>query len=199
MALIDKLTALGDAIRNKTGKTEKLTLDQMAAEIADIQTGGNDDQASVARAIVDRTITEFSDDVLTTVGSNAFYSCNNLISVSIPKVTYIGTAAFTSCWKLRSISLPSVENIGNSGFSSCSSLTSVSIPKVTYINRSVFSSCSSLTSVTLPTTPPTIQSNSFSGINSACVFHIPIGSLSAYQSATNWSTLTEQYQFVEDA
>ena len=42
MALTDKLTALGDAIRSKTGKTEKLTLDQMATEIADIQTGGGE-------------------------------------------------------------------------------------------------------------------------------------------------------------
>lgn len=40
MALTDKLTAIADAIRGKTGKTEPLTLDQMAAEIAGIQTGG---------------------------------------------------------------------------------------------------------------------------------------------------------------
>lgn len=40
MALIDKLNAIGDAIRVKTGKTDKLTLDQMPNEIASIQTGG---------------------------------------------------------------------------------------------------------------------------------------------------------------
>ena len=34
MALTDKLTAIADAIRGRTGKTEGLTLDQMAAEIA---------------------------------------------------------------------------------------------------------------------------------------------------------------------
>lgn len=39
MALTDKLTAIADAIREKTGKTDELTLDQMAVEIADIQTG----------------------------------------------------------------------------------------------------------------------------------------------------------------
>jgi hypothetical protein len=40
MALIDKLTAIADAIRGKTGKTDGLTLDQMATEIAGIEAGG---------------------------------------------------------------------------------------------------------------------------------------------------------------
>lgn len=39
MALIDKLTAIGNAIREKTGKANKLTLEQMPLEIAEIQTG----------------------------------------------------------------------------------------------------------------------------------------------------------------
>jgi hypothetical protein len=40
MALIDKLNAIGDAIREKTGKTDKLTLDEMPNEIASIVSGG---------------------------------------------------------------------------------------------------------------------------------------------------------------
>lgn len=40
MALTKKLTAIGDAIRAKTGSTEKLTLDGMASAIAGISTGG---------------------------------------------------------------------------------------------------------------------------------------------------------------
>lgn len=42
MALTDKLTAIADAIRGKTGGTDPLTLDQMPAEIAGIQAGGGD-------------------------------------------------------------------------------------------------------------------------------------------------------------
>lgn len=42
MALINKLSAIGDAIREKTGKTELLTLDQMPVEIKAIETGGGD-------------------------------------------------------------------------------------------------------------------------------------------------------------
>ncbi len=40
MAITKKLTAIGDAIRNKTGKTDKLTLDNMVTEINGITTGG---------------------------------------------------------------------------------------------------------------------------------------------------------------
>ena len=40
MALTDKLSAIGNAIRNKTGGTELLTLDAMPTEIEGIQTGG---------------------------------------------------------------------------------------------------------------------------------------------------------------
>lgn len=40
MALTDKLKAIADAIRGKTGKTESMTLDEMPGEIAGIETGG---------------------------------------------------------------------------------------------------------------------------------------------------------------
>lgn len=41
MALIDKLSAIGEAIREKTGKEELLTLEQMPVEIASIVSGGS--------------------------------------------------------------------------------------------------------------------------------------------------------------
>ena len=40
MSVNEKMTAIADAIRGKTGKTDRLTLDQMAAEIAGITGGG---------------------------------------------------------------------------------------------------------------------------------------------------------------
>ena len=39
MALTDKLTAIADAIRSKTGTTEPMTLDEMITAIANITTG----------------------------------------------------------------------------------------------------------------------------------------------------------------
>ena len=42
MALTDKLTAIGDAIRDKTGSTDLLTLDAMPTAISGIETGGGE-------------------------------------------------------------------------------------------------------------------------------------------------------------
>ena len=50
MALTEKLTAIAEAIRGKTGKTDGLTLDQMPGEIAGIQSGGGGDYAFVCDA-----------------------------------------------------------------------------------------------------------------------------------------------------
>lgn len=47
MALTDKLTAIGDAIREKTGGTDFLTLDQMPTEILNIQGGGTVEELTI--------------------------------------------------------------------------------------------------------------------------------------------------------
>ena len=44
MALINKLQAIANAIRSKTGKTEQLSLDNMVTEIEGIQTGGGEEE-----------------------------------------------------------------------------------------------------------------------------------------------------------
>lgn len=41
MSVNEKMTAIADAIRWKTGKTEEMTLDQMATEIGAIETGAS--------------------------------------------------------------------------------------------------------------------------------------------------------------
>lgn len=51
MALTDKLTAIADAIRGKTGKEDALTLDQMPSEIEGIQTGGGENILDYATGI----------------------------------------------------------------------------------------------------------------------------------------------------
>ena len=48
MALTDKLTAVADAIRAKTGGTEAMTLDQMPTKIASIETGGGGAEFNIA-------------------------------------------------------------------------------------------------------------------------------------------------------
>ena len=127
-------------------------------------------------------------DSVTSIGFRAFCSCSGLTSVTIPNsVTNIGNSAFEDCNGLTSVTIPnSVTNIGSEAFYNCSGLTMVIIPSsVISIGYRTFYNCSMLTSVYCkPTTPPTLDSYNF---NYSTQFYVHCGSVSAYQSATNWS------------
>jgi hypothetical protein len=123
----------------------------------------------------------------------AFFQCYSLASVTIPSgVTSIGYGVIQSCYSLASITIPSgVTSISNYAFQSCYSLANVTIPSgVTSIGNGAFYQCTGMAEYhLLPTTPPTLAStNVFNSIPSDCKIYVPSASLSAYQSATNWST-----------
>ena len=77
---------------------------------------------------------------VTTIGQDAFESCSNLQSVTLPStITTINSDAFYSCTKLGSVNLPEgITNIGSYAFRYCN-LTSVTIPStVTSIGNYAF-------------------------------------------------------------
>ena len=72
-----------------------------------------------------------------------------LASVNLPDVTYIGTLAFYSCENLASVTAPKVQTIGESAFD-YTALTSVEFPELTTIPTFMFSGTSTLTSAKFP-------------------------------------------------
>lgn len=104
---------------------------------------------AVTKALVERTITEFNDDVITTVGRNAFYQHAALTSVNMPNVTNVGQYAFYSCKKLETADFQKVTNVGDYAFTNNSALTSVNMPNVTVAGNSAFSS-SAIKAINLP-------------------------------------------------
>ena len=91
-----------------------------------------------------------SDGSVTSIGSEAFYNCTGLTSVTIGNgVTNIGGYAFYGCSGLTSITIPgSVTSIGEGAFVYCTGLTSVTIPdSVTSIGVGVFAGCTGLSNI----------------------------------------------------
>lgn len=148
MALTDKLTAIGNAIREKTGGTELLTLDAMPAQIRAIQTGGgSSDSEEQLIKVIDKTIDWFDNTNITTIGENAFAYCYNLQYCGCLNATTIGASAFHSCYNLREVYFPNVSKIYNDAFYNCN-ISRIELPSLTegsgnYMSR-VFNYCQNL-------------------------------------------------------
>jgi len=128
---------------------------------------------------------------VTSIGQSAFSNCSGLISFTIPNgVTSIGVETFRGCTGLTSIIIPNnVTSIGDYAFQNCSGLTAITIPNsVTSIGTNAFSGCTSLKLIVCDNpTPPTAGYGSFP---SNAVGIVPESSVTAYKSATGWSSLT---------
>ena len=84
---------------------------------------------------------------------NAFSSCGNLMSVTLPQsLTAIGEEAFRDCESLREVALPAhLETIGNEAFSHCNSLERMVFPaSLKKLGEQSFGDCTGLQSVVLP-------------------------------------------------
>lgn len=131
-----------------------------------------------------------------TLASSAFNSCSNLESVTIGnRVTSIKQRAFYKCKKLMSVTIPnSVTNIEDAVFEDCWNLTSVTIPNrvtsIGYYALQIGRSNNKATITFLRTTPPTIQTTTFS-LSTLEKIIVPAGSGEAYRTATNWANYAD--------
>jgi len=98
---------------------------------------------------------------------------------------------------LTSISLPnSLISIGASAFAACH-ITSITIPSsVTTIDDYAFENCW-LTSATCEAAiPPSLGEGAFDATHN-CPIYVPAASVSAYQSASGWSTYASRIQAIQ--
>ena len=140
MELADSLKAIANAIRSKTGKTEKMTIDQMSDELNNI---------SHCRSYIAR------------YGCNyLFYYNQDIKTLSSEDIAYLDTSSVTdmgsmfgNCSNLTSVPSFNTSSVTNMSymFNNCSSLTSVPLFNTTSVTDmcSMFNNCSSLTEVWL--------------------------------------------------
>lgn len=170
MSVNEKMTAIANAIRSKTGGTENLTLDAMAEAIAGIETGsGGDYTNEQIGTLIDRSVMWFIiPDGVAKIGAYAFSGCSSLQGVGIPEgVTSIDTYAFNGCSSLQTVAIPEgVTTIGAYAFSGCSSLQTAVIPEgVTSIGNNAFTGCKKIIMTELPDSITSLSGfNSVSGL-----------------------------------
>lgn len=143
MALTDKLRAIADSIRAKTGKTDGLTLDQMATEIAGIEGGGWNYATN--------------EDFGVTIGDNTFRDNNHILDVDIPWCSEIGNSAFENATSLKTVKVKNLSDrymyIEGAAFRNCTALediTAIGVRDIGAANAGeTFKNCSNLRSVNL--------------------------------------------------
>ena len=110
---------------------------------------------------------------VTSIGENAFVSCEKLRSVSIPEgLTRIGMAAFEYCSSLRAPELPeTLTEISGNAFAYCTSLQFVTIPQnVRYINWNAFNGCSDLSGILFRGSAPYFGESCFLGVTATAYY-----------------------------
>lgn len=141
-------------------------------------------------------------DSVTLVGSYLCSKCTSLTYLKLPNgLTTINTYLIEKCSNLTSITIPdSVTTIEESAFHGPHGLTSITIPaNVTTIGRRAFSTSSRLKSVKITaTTPPTAGTYMFEDCYNLTKIYVPVGTLSTYQTATNWTAYADKMEEYND-
>lgn len=134
----------------------------------------------------------------TSVGASAFSGNDGITSVDFNNVTKIGKSAFQSSKTLVSIVGTKIQEIEQAAFA-LSSLSEATLPAtLTTIGKMAFMNCKKLTKVTvLATTPPTVQANTFNGINADAVLYVPKGKKADYEAQANWKSKFKEIKELE--
>lgn len=88
-----ELVKIANAIRTKTGTTDKISLEDMPAKIAAIESGGD---TRMEDGLVTGTITEYSNNRVESIGSYAFAYCSGLTTLYLTGSSLCSLAASTA-------------------------------------------------------------------------------------------------------
>ena len=134
----------------------------------------------------------------TTVGQGLFRANLAVTSINFSNVIKIGASACFGTTNLTSVTLNKVEEIEAMAFVN-SGLTELTLPAtVKTIARMAFMNCKGLTKVIVKaTTPPTVQANTFNGINANAVLYVPKGAKTAYEAEAKWNSKFKEIKELE--
>lgn len=220
--VVTKLQNIITKSNNATGASDT-TVNAAVDRLIDGYGSGGGDGGELARSIVERTITEYADDEITSVGAYAFRGCSYLRNVDLPKAITLSAECFRDS-ALVSVIFPKVTNISNATFYGCSSLEKVELPLCNkQVASQAFFGCTSLKKLSCNFSA--ISNNAFrnSAIEALIMnnnsratlantnafdktpiasgtgyIYVPSALVEDYKAATNWSTYADQIRAIED-
>lgn len=183
----------------------------MADFINTIDVLGDD---AVIDSIIDRSITEFKDNVITKIGAYAFSDCAALETVDMPNVTALPHRAFDGCSTLKNanfqnvtsvterclvcpnawVKVPSLTNVGWYGLRECSMFAFECSSKVTFGNNPT--PWGNLGHLILRSETMCVAEGS--SLPSATDVYVPRALIEDYKAATNWSAYADKFKAIED-
>lgn len=175
----ESLTAIADAVREKTGSTDKLTPAQMASAMSGIEGGDSTD-----------TLVE--------------YLCGNYTDIVDEKTTTLPAYIFGWSAVLTSYTGKNVTTLGSNCFRSNTSVTKIDFYKsITYISSALCYGASALTALILrgDTVTNLTVTNAFTNTpiaNGTGYIYVPSALVEDYKAATNWTTYADQIRAIED-
>lgn len=138
---------------------------------------------------------------LATLGSQVFAS-SHFDAIDFPgTLAIIPSQTCDGCRSMTSLTLnEGITTINVRAFYDCRALPNVTVPStVTTMGNLVFGQCFALKEVImLPTTPPTAGPNMFLNTHADLVIYVPDASVSAYQSASNWSAYASRIKGISE-
>ena len=178
------LTKVASAIRAKGGTSDPLVYpDGFVSAINAIETGGGDGSDELVNSLIDRTISgTYVNNTVTVIGVYGLAGCTKLTSVVFPAVRRMDGNSMTGCSELTKADFSNLQTIRYSTFYNNKKLIAL------IIRRHAVTTLDNTTNVFKNT--PIASGTGYIYVQSAMV--------SAYKTATNWSTYADQIRAIED-
>lgn len=139
--------------------------------------------AIVSDSFIDRSITEFKDDVITYIGGNAFYTCSSLKKVICPNVRSLYGQCLRECSNLQIVDVGPLTKLSEKYiFYGSNKMKAFVIRNETLC---ILSDTIALSGTTLKT----------DGIG---YIYVPRALVEEYTVATNWTTYADRFRALED-
>lgn len=157
----------------------------------------------ISDRLVEKTLKgAYYNDRITSVGDGGF-SYLAITSIELPNVTTLGMNAIYQCGNLKKAVLPSVTTIGSNGLTNLNSLEFLDICGGSRLIG--MSTIQKLETLIIRKTDAICTLSSMSDISSSSpirngtgYIYVPQALIESYKTATNWSTIANQFRAIED-